>query len=46
MSEVQMKTFKKQLIEFKSILAAADSDTQTTMAGMRLRSIFGDFPTS
>lgn len=46
MSEVQMKTFRKQLIELKSTLAAADLDTQTTMAGMRLRGVFGDFPTS
>ena len=45
MSEAQMLTLKKQLEVLKSTLNNASTDTQTTMACMRLRGVFGDFPT-
>jgi hypothetical protein len=47
MTDNQMLIVKTQLQNFRVILNNANSDTQTTMACMRLRSVFGgDFPSS
>lgn len=47
MSDNQMENFKTKLENLKNVLDNASNDSQTTMACMRLRSVFGgDFPIS
>jgi hypothetical protein len=46
MTDAQMVILQKQLADFKITLTSAVNDTQVTSACMRLRSVFGNFPTS